>query len=444
MRLNRLQNLAALLAIIFLGFACDYDPDEIGIGIQPDSDKLNVYDTTLPVTAYSVFVDSVRTDETSRTMIGSYYDPVFGTSTSSLAIQLKLSSSSVSLGDSPVLDSMVMVLDYTTLSLSNNETLAAYGDTNTPQTFRIFEIDETLIADTTSYYSNYEVALKAGEIASLTFEPRPTDSIMIDTTKFEAQLKMKMNDSFVQKFRDADSTDFASLDGFLNFFKGIYIQPDEVTNGGAIMFFNLGSVFSGMTLYYRNAEEDSLEYVFPITSTSARFMHFMHNYDVADPQFLSQLNGDTALGQDKFYVQSMAGVAAIIEIPDLRGLNNLGEIALNEAKLFIENNDMNSVFLPPEELAMLHYDYDGTKSVIYDQLEGTEYFGGVYDYDKGRTEFRLTQQLQIILSTDTIPPRFYLGVSGASILPNRMVCNGFNQNPGGLKLKIIYSQLSDQ
>lgn len=444
MHQNRLQFFAALLLILFLGFACDNDPDEIGVGIQPDSDRLNVFFTdTLTVTAHSIYVDSVRTDETSRTMIGSYFDPVFGVSTSALTLELRLSSASVELGDSPILDSMVMTLDYASVPLSGDDQMYAYGDTLTQQTFRIFEVDETLDADT-SYYSNYEVALKAGEIATHTFFPRPTDSVMVDTSKLEAQLRMKMDDSFVQKFRDAPEGSLDSLQGFLNFLKGIYIQPDEVSMGGAILFFNVGSVYSRMTLYYSNADEDSLEYYFPITSSSARFMNFSHNYDLAAPDFINQLDGDTTLGQQLFYLQSMAGVSAIIEIPYFKELNKLGDIALNEAKLVIENSDKNAIFQPPNELAIFSYDADGNTTLIIDQFEGTEYFGGLYDDGSGRIEFRLTQQMQRVLKTDTIPPRFYLGVSGASILPNRLVCNGFDQNPGGLKLEIIYSQLSNQ
>ncbi len=293
---NRLQLFAALLLFIFLGSACENDPDEIGVGIQPDTDRLSIFTTdTFTINSYSVFVDSVRTDETSRTMLGSYFDPVFGVSTSSLALQLHLSSTSVELGDSPVLDSMVMTLDYASVALQGNEQMYAYGDTTTPQTFRIYELDEDIYLDSV-YYSNYEVARKSEEIGSINFEPRPTDSVMVDTSKLEAFLRIKMEDSFVQKFRDASENDFASLDDFLDFLKGIYIQPDDVSTGGAILFFNLGSVNSRLTLYYSNADEDLLEYYFPIASSSARFMHFTHNYDLAAPEFINQLNGDTTLG----------------------------------------------------------------------------------------------------------------------------------------------------
>jgi hypothetical protein len=447
MHKNSLQLFAAILMLLFLGSACENDPDEIGIGIQPDSDRLNIFTTdTFTINSYSVYVDSVRTDETSRTMLGSYFDPVFGVSTSSLALQLHLSSTSVELGDSPVLDSMVMTLDYSSVPLQGDEQMYAYGDTTTTQTFRIYELDEDIYLDSV-YYSNYEVARKSEEIGSITFEPHPTDSVQVDTSKVEAFLRIKMDDNFVQKFRDATTDDFASLDDFLDFLKGIYIQPDDVSMGGAILFYNLGSVNSRMTLYCSNAEEDMLEYYFPIASSSARFMHFTHNYNLATPEFINQLNGDTTLGRQEFYLQSMAGVAAIVEIPYFKNLNNLDDIALNEARLIVENRDKDSEFVPVEEIALFYYSDDDKRSIVSDQLEGTEYFGGVYDDASGRIEFRLTQQLQRTLTNDTISPRFYLGVSGASILPNRMICNGSDPFPDGsgrLKLELIFSKLNNQ
>lgn len=442
---NRLRFFALLMILALLGSGCENDPDQIGINIQPEADKLNVaYTDTLSVFAHSVYVDSVRSDETSRTMAGSYHDPVFGGSTVAWNLQLLLSSASIELGDSPVLDSMVMSMEYTSVALSGDDDLVAYGDTTTTQTFRIFELDETIYSDSV-YYSNYEVAVKAEEIGNITFQPHPTDSITIDTIKHKARLSIKMEESFVQKFRDATEDDFASLENFLEFFKGMQIAPDEVSSGGAILFFNAGSLFTRMTLYYSNAEEDSLEYYFPIGSGSARFMQFKHNYNLASPEFQFQLDGDTTLGNQKFYVQAMAGVATIIEIPYLRELKKIQDVALNEARLIIPDHNTDDALSPPSELILYTIANDGTNSLVIDQLEGTEYFGGLYDDAAGKVVFRLTQQLQQSLSNDTIPPRFYLGVSGSSILPNRMVCNGSSPADGsqGLKMELIFTKLKN-
>lgn len=445
---HRMQIIALLMIFALLGGGCENDPAKIGIDIQPDSDKLNVFSTdTISIVAHSIYVDSVRTDETSRTMIGSYYDPVFGVSTSSLNLQLILSSAAADLGDSPVLDSMVMSLEYSSVALAGDDDLVAYGDTLSPQTFRIYELDESIYVDSV-YYSNYEVAVKPEEIGAITFEPRPTDSITIDSTRYKARLSIKLYDSFVQKFRDASEDDLSSLENFLEFFKGMRIAPDEVSYGaysGAMLFFNVASVFTRMTLYYSNAEDDSLEYYFPIGSSSARFMEFKHNYDLASPEFQNQLNGDTALGSQNFYLQSMAGVATIIEIPYLKNLNNFEGIALNEAKITIPDNNPDDELIPPSELILYGINSEGQNTLIIDQLEGTEYFGGIYEKSPGRVIFRITQQLQRSLANDTIPLKFYLGVSGASILPNRMVCKGDSPFDGsqGFKLELIYTNLNN-
>jgi len=194
-----------------------------------------------------------------------------------------------------------------------------------------------------------------------------------------------------------------------------------------------------------NEEDDSLEYYFPIGSSSARFMEFKHNYNLASPEFQNQLKGDTALGSQQFYLQSLAGVATIIEIPYLRNLNNLGGIALNEAKLTIPDNNPDDELIPPSELILYAINGEGQNTLVIDQLEGTEYFGGIYEESPGRVIFRITQQLQRSLANDTIPLKFYLGVSGASILPNRMVCKGNSPFDGsqGLKLELIYTNLNN-
>jgi hypothetical protein len=448
MHIKRLQIITWLMVFAIIAGGCDNDPDEIGIGIQPESEKLPVLFTdTLSINTYSVFVDSVRTDETTRSMLGSYFDPVFGSSTVSMAFQLALSSATLELGEGAYIDSIVMDLEYTSASNTDLDDMVAYGDTTTLQTFNLFELDETIYADSI-YYSNYQPALKENAIATKTFTPHPTDSILIDTTKYKARLRIKMDDSFVQKFRDASSDDFASLEGFLEFLNGIYIQPEEMTYGGAILFFNSIATNSGMKLYYSNNSEDSLVYNLPIASSSARFMNFAHNYNLASPEFQNQLNGNTSLGDQQFYVQCMAGVETIIEIPYFRDLNpTMGQVgvALNEAKLIISNSNPDIDFAPPGTFVLFSIDEDGTKQLVLDQLESGDYFGATYDESTNNVIFRLSQQLQRSLAVDTIPLRFSLGISGASILPNRMVGVGSSPIGGGtpLKMDLIFTKLNN-
>ncbi|HZK08542.1 MAG TPA: DUF4270 family protein [Bacteroidales bacterium] len=441
-----LQAMAILMVVALIFSGCDIDPDKIGVDLQPEADKLNIFYTdTVTVLAHTIRVDSVRTDKTLRTMLGSYNDPVFGTSSSAMALQLRLSSTAVELGTSPVLDSIVLSMDYTIVPMGINRIMRAYGDTTTEQTWNVYELDQSIYADSI-YYSSSQVALKSGEIATKTFAPHPTDSIVEDGVKSHARLRIKMDDSFVQKFRDADPADFASIEGFLQFFKGLYIQPEVVTQGGAILFFNVGSTTSRMTLYYKNEVEDSLRYFFPVTSLSGRFMNFTHDYQFAASELQSQLNGDTVPGQQQLFVQAMGGTAVMFEFPYIRNLTLDGNLALNQAKLVFTNSVDASPFMEPTEFLLYNVGRDGSYRLLEDQTEGAEYFGGRYDPKSHQLSFRITQQMQKILTQDTLATRFYLGASSGSILPNRVVLNGFDppqnvENQERLKLELIFTRL---
>jgi hypothetical protein len=66
-------------------------------------------------------------------MIGSYYDDVFGVTTTGMYTQFRLTTTAVEFGTHPVCDSIV-------LSLSYNK--GFYGDTSTQMTLNVYEIDE--------------------------------------------------------------------------------------------------------------------------------------------------------------------------------------------------------------------------------------------------------------------------------------------------------------
>jgi hypothetical protein len=433
---------SVLIFIISTFLGCKNDPAKIGIDIQPETERFSVKGTdTTTIFAHSVFLDSVRSDKTSRTMLGSYNDPVFGTSTVALNLQFRLSTASLELGESPVLDSMILSLQYASMNLSGLDEIFAYGDTTTTQTFRVYEITDNSFIDTI-YYSNQILTTNNAESAIHVFEPKPTDSIVIEDEKVKARLRIKMEDSFVQKFRDASVDDLSSIENFLSFLPGLKIQPDDVSDGGAILFFDATSTFTRLTLYYSNQSEDSLIYHFPVTSTSARFMNFSHDYSLASAEFQQQLNGDTTLGQQKFFLQSLAGVAAVIELPYIKEYSKNKNLALNLAKLIITNSDTENEFAPPVDLVLFNISPDGSNTFLADQFEGVDYFGGSYESSNGEYFFRITQQMQNILQSDTIPPRFYLSISGASIMPNRVVCNGFNQPSSRLRLELIFTELN--
>lgn len=431
----------AMILVVMGIIGCENDPEEIGLNIQPENELLNVaYEDSTTVQAYSEIVDSVRTDETSRNLLGSYLDPVFGLTTASIATQVRLSTTSVGFGDSPQLDSIVLAFEYTRIQLQGDKEILAYGDTTTPQTFRVYELDESIFFDS-AYYSNNVPAIKEPEIGILTTAPTPTDSITVDTLRLKSQLRIHLSEELGNRLLEQDSiTSNEALDDLL---KGFYVSPDPVSAGGAIVFFNLLETYSRLTIYYSNTESDSLEYHFNINTESARFNNYTHNYDLADPDFLAQMQGDTLLGKERLYLQSMGGVTTKIMFPNFSDWKK-EEIALNEANLIFTNLNQESEFEPPSNLVLFRINSEGNNEFLQDQFEGEDYFGGEYDEATGTYTFRITQHLQKVLGSDTLTNNLLLSISGASLLPNRVVLAGYDTTlQNRLRLQLIYTKLAN-
>jgi hypothetical protein len=431
-----------IFSLPILIFSCNKDPDRIGIDLQPDEDKLEVFvsDTT-SIYAYSVLVDSVRTDETTLSMLGSYFDPVFGSSTSSIYTQIRLSTTSVDFGENPALDSIILAFEYTG---------DYYGDTSYMQNFMVFRIgDNDSINGEIEYYSNQHLEL-AEELANVYIQPSPTDSVMVDTLRYKAQLRIPLSQEFGESILNAPSDDLSSNDNFLTFLRGVYVTSGQMQWGGAIFNFDLVSANSKMTIYYSNDENDSLSYPFAISAGNARFMNFeQYNYENATASFKAQvIDGDTTLGDNILFIQSMAGVKVRFKFPYLKDWVKNNNIAVNEARLTINDAYPNSNFIPPNELVVLKRNDDGTSGLIPDQFEGTAYFGGQYDPATGEYYFRISRYIQYLLSDDAQDYGLELVVSGGSLMPNRGMLIGPNPDPGSdlskrLKLNLIYTDLKN-
>ncbi|MDZ7775423.1 MAG: DUF4270 family protein [Bacteroidales bacterium] len=89
--------------IIFAG--CEEDPTDVGIGVQPGDEELGVFTSdTITIEAHSMLADSIRTDETEFSLIGSHYDPVFGVTTASVFTSFALSAADHDFGENATPD----------------------------------------------------------------------------------------------------------------------------------------------------------------------------------------------------------------------------------------------------------------------------------------------------------------------------------------------------
>lgn len=428
----------SLFLIIILN-SCYKPAGQIGDEIQPDQSRLKVfYSDTSTVYAYSVPEDTVRSDELSRNQLGSIVDPVFGTTNASIYTQFALSKFNNDFGSNPVMDSLILSLYYN----------GSYGDTTTQLNLHVYEMTE-MIYDSSIYYSNINKTYDPTDYANYSFVPLPHDSLVVDGDTLPPMLRVNLsgNPTLANKLLDASAADLENNNAFQEYFNGLYIVCDQVGSNGSILYFNLLETFSKLTIYYHNDSTDNLFFNFLINSNCAWVNKYEHDFTTGSSEFKQQVvNGDTALGKQQFYVQGLAGVRSIIKFPFVNNWNELGNVAVNEAKLFLTGSENPPYLGAPEQLVLFKINEDGTYTLLDDYVNNSiNYFGGVYKSSSNQYQFRITQYIQDRISNPNEPDYgLYLNVFGSSINPQRFIINGdqpVSDTVSKLRLEIVYTDL---
>ncbi|MFK5855494.1 MAG: DUF4270 family protein [Bacteroidota bacterium] len=446
-------SLISLVIFSFVFTSCSKDPGKIGYVIQPNDSKLNVgFTDTTSIYGYSIIIDSIRSDKLSVSAFGSLRDPVFGSTTAGFYTQFIPSTGGHSFGVERTLDSLVLQLYYN----------GYYGDTNATLTAHVYEMLENIYKDSI-YYSNKQIDIDPVDYSNFTFSPRPSDSIVniftidtiTDTIITPPALRINLSDinpSLGQKLLDATTDQMDSLGVFQEFFNGLFVQSQPIYEDGTMIYFGLTSANTKLSLYYSSkpddtsAMEDSLQYNYYISATSATINKYEHDYNTADPAFKAQvLNHDTILGAQQIYAQGYGGIQSVIKIPHIVDWARLGNVAINEAKLVLPGVDNDKFFDAPYQMFLLEVGDDGIGIPLPDQYEGDFYFDGLYNESNNSYEFRITRYIQSLISDTTLPNNgLYLFLFGGSVHPERFIFKG-NQiesdSSTRLKLEILYTDL---
>ncbi len=264
--------------------SCSKIPDEIGLDLIEDQKNGSELDTLVEIVAFSVLKDSLRTDETTRNVLGSYFDPEFGETSASFCTQLRLPVNAPDFGDSPTVDSVIIRFVYK----------GSYGNTSTSLNLKVFELNEILYRDSL-YYSNRQIDYTPSALADYFFTPAPNDSVEIDTVMYAPELVIHLDNSIGLKVLDAPTESLVSNDDFTQYLKGLYftVEPINAPGQGSLLYFDLLATRSTFTIYYN----DSVEYSLDINDNAARINTFSHDYSLAqNPNLLAQIGGDSLAG----------------------------------------------------------------------------------------------------------------------------------------------------
>lgn len=424
----------ALVFASFVGMglfvACTDISDLAGGEFVPDTSNLQLnYTDTITIETYSILQDSVLNIRSSPLLIGELNDPIFGKTNASIAAKfLLVNGFDSSFHAAEFFDSIVFSLAYSS---------DYFGDTNQIQTIRIYELAE-ILKDDESIFSNYRANYNPLELASYSFQPKPTTPVELlpgDTVSPHIRINISTSASspFAEKLLNINEEDFyvsneetgidsLKLDEFYEYFNGLYISSDEVGTGsiGALIGLNLFNSRTHLTIYKHDTihgfgadgitdtitieNETSILQIASIGGTALN--QYSHDYTSADSEFKNQvLDENKELGKELIYIQSLAGTHTRIKFPFIKNLNALGnKIAVNKAELILtaaEDLMITSFDAPNEIGAQIRFDRD---SVLFipDITYGETFFGGVLDTTDGVNEykFRITRYLQEVLDGD--------------------------------------------
>lgn len=418
-----------LFIIILQGCEKEFSP--IGLNTQPPEDKIIIkYDTTELILSYTFFHDSVRSDEQvmSNNLLGCYVDPVFGTAKADIITQIRLPFSDVSFGDDIQADSAVLYLKKTDY----------YGTSYYIDNIKVFQISNSFSATDTicydsAYYSNFNVENYYD----------PSADLVVATHRDSNILAIKLSPDFTNYLISADSTDLEDNDSFLKYMQGFYIESKRVYSGGTIDVFDLLSLSSGLTLYYRDSVSsgpdriDTLEFDFTINNNCVRINKF--DFDYSNTSFYSTMD-DTTIQDSVVFLQSMGGVRVKIHLPEIFHWND-SSIAVNKAELVlpVENNDLTiNEYTPPDKLSLYALTSDDMYETLADASDA-EYFDGNYHSDTKTYRFNIARYLQQLINGEK--ENYGMVLRSPYMSKSHRVVLTSGNNSERMRLYIIYTHL---
>ena len=414
-----------LISLFFV--ACNKEDDEIGLNIV-GSNNFIIHRDTLYVTASTEYQDSIVSSgfgDTETNLIGCIFDPVLGKTSSSLAVNFGLSTTDPQFTSDDKVDSVVLSFAYSG---------GYYGDINCPQTFRVYELQEVLSG---TYYSNHRCKHSSIEIGKKTFIPN-FDSVTINGKTVAPSLQIRLNKSIGTRVLQGDSASLSSNENFANLLNGIYIAPDPVNTpgSGALLKFLLAEDQTYITIYYHNDTVYNLSYSLNVDKDDcARMLEYNHNNYNNAAQSVKAAIGNVQYGNDKLFLQSMAGLRVKVNIPKIDSIAALGTIAVSSAVLsfYVDSNE--SFFTAPSTFDLVMINEDGSTTSIADYSEGTSHYNGNYDTKTGKINLRIQRQMQKIFYGSVKNNGFYLVIRNSSYVPGRTVLYG--ANPSDISKRIM-------
>jgi len=323
--MNRLKTkrfaIYVLLGIICI--ACDDSIGRVGLGMQPEGDKISVFDTTMIVEARTIEVDSIYA-KSSNGLLGNFYDPTYGNIKSSYICQFY-----------PAIDFLYLdsIVNNKIDSVKLNIYYGTYlGDSLAPMEVTVYPVVKPLEKH---YYTNADPAKYCdlnNPLAKFSYTARNlnvSDSVLKANGYYRylsIPLPVKIGQDYLDKILN---NELNNVEEFLDFFPGTYLTTTFGT--GSLLAVDMTDVMLyytlNRTLQDVNGNDSLTTRVASAGFTVTKEVVQLNKFENKISDFLSEDSSD------KVFLKSPAGVFTEVTIPIKEIVKGIGKKKFSSVKL---------------------------------------------------------------------------------------------------------------
>lgn len=400
---NLVFSFFAIISMLLIGFvSCKKinEATELGGGLIPPIDNITTFETYLDVeTDNKLFNDTTKVYGSDYLTLGHIAsDPDFGSTHANAYFDLGrpayMTNPFINKDSVVGIDSVVLSLSY----------VAAYGDTNSLQTLRVYEMAQNSGFQDTAYYKyNQADFLTTGaELGSKTFQINKLDDSVLhirkrDTTKLANVIRIPLTTSLGQRFSLYDTTNTANgayrTDSlFKKIFKGLAIVADN--SGNALTYIDANDdAKTKLTVYVRLKNGGNID------TTVVDFFHYSGSYSyypyyqggkptVGQANPITRTAGgnwasylaNASTNEDRVFLQSIPGSYASLKIP---GLDTFKNCVIHRAEIIMTplRTTQDGLYTHPPALFLDRVNTAADTAFTFDADMTISMSGAAFSYD---------------------------------------------------------------
>lgn len=421
------------LSALFLG-SCKKPGEDFPNDLDGLGGGLNeTYTDTLSIVGTTVLNDSVQGDRRTWAVLGSFHDPVMGTTTAGFyGAYRPFVYYGSGLGNVTSVDSVFVSLAY-----YPNQTGYGYPNKYKGQTeIFVYPIENKLPSG--RIYTNASF-VHGKPLGSLKFVPQQFTPLKVGDTLLPAQIRIPVNKSLGEKLL-ANPFALASESFFEDHFYGLYFTATQQTtpDKGCLLYFNPTAVFSKISVYYRKDGTTPGIWEASVKDGNSRINTFRHNY--AGSAMAGAFNNPAA-GKQNLFLQPGVGTLVKLYIPGLSNINPEKKNMINKAELIIPvDKTLNGSLRKPSAIALVKKSSTSGLLQFIDDY-GVNSSDGTYQADKDRYVFNITRHVNRVAAGLIPNDTLVLSLQAPGTFMERVVLHGTESQPDRIRLRLYYSEL---